>query len=147
MAKMNRRNFVKCSLMGAGSVWAGLHHSGLLLDAAVNGPKKNASDIVTLGNTGIKLSRLAMGSGTHGVNHSSDQGRLGVKGFADLLCHGFDQGITFWETADQYGTHEHMGAGMKRVGRSKVVLMTKTRAKTADEMRADLDRFRKELGT
>ncbi|MSO22818.1 MAG: hypothetical protein EXQ58_06095 [Acidobacteria bacterium] len=53
-----------------------------------------------LGNTGIKLSRLAIGSGTSGSNYSSDQVRLGVKTFSDLLVYGFDQGINFWEAAD-----------------------------------------------
>jgi 1-deoxyxylulose-5-phosphate synthase len=99
-----------------------------------------------LGNTGIKLSRLAMGSGTHGVRKQSMQSRLGVYGFADLLEHAYDRGVNFFETADQYGTHEHMREGMRRVGKNNVVLLTKTRATTADEMRKDLDRFRRELG-
>ena len=55
--------------------------------------------------------------------------------------------MDFWETADQYGSHPHLNAGMKRVGRNRVVLLTKTHAATAEEMWADLDRFRKELGT
>lgn len=146
MKKINRRQFVGYTLIGAGTVWAGIGDSSIL-NAATFGKKKSASDRVQLGNTGIELSRLAMGSGTHGVNHSSDQTRLGVNAFSDLLCHGYDQGINFWETADQYGAHEHLKAGIKRVGRNKLVVLTKTHAKTADEMRADLDRFRKELGT
>lgn len=145
MAPIHRRDFMKRSLVGAGAVWAGLQGSSLL-DAA-EAAKKGAADRVKLGNTGIEISRLAMGSGTHGTNKASDQTRLGLKPFADLLCHGFDQGVTFWETADQYGAHEHVGTAAKRVGRNKLVLLTKTHAKTADQMRADLDRFRKELNT
>ena len=87
-----------------------------------------------------------MGSGTHGVRKTSMQARLGVYGFADLLEHAYDQGVNFFETADQYGTHEHMREGMRRVGKNNVVLLTKTRARTADETRKDLDRFRRELG-
>lgn len=145
MKKMDRREFAARTLMGAGAVWAGLSRNPSLL--AGNPVKKQAADRVLLGTTGIKLSRLAMGSGTNGVNHSSDQSRLGIKGFSDLLCYGFDQGINFWETADQYGAHEHLNAGIRRVGRDKLVILTKTHARTADQMRADLDRFRKELGT
>jgi hypothetical protein len=47
--------------------------------------KKTAADRVILGSTGITVSRLAMGSGTHGSNGSSDQTRLGVTGFASVL--------------------------------------------------------------
>jgi aryl-alcohol dehydrogenase-like predicted oxidoreductase len=108
--------------------------------------RKHASDVVTLGNTGIRLSRLAIGSGTHGVNKTSVQGRLGVDGFADLLCHAYDGGMRFWESADQYGTHPHLREGLRRVGKDNVVVMTKTRATTAAGVKDDLDRFRRELG-
>lgn len=145
MKRMNRREFVAHTLVGAGAVWAGFSRNPCLL--ASTPPKKEAADQVLLGTTGIRLSRLAMGSGTNGVNHSSDQSRLGIKGFSDLLCYGFDHGINFWESADQYGAHEHLNAGIKRVGRDKLVILTKTHARTAEQMRADLDRFRKELGT
>src|SRR5204863_2316684 len=98
-----------------------------LLAASAPTLKKSATDLVTLGNTGIKVSRLAIGTGTHGVNKTSVQGRLGINGFADLLCHAFDQGLHFWESADQYGTHPHLREGMRRVGKNNVVVMTKTR--------------------
>src|SRR5687767_5627492 len=42
---------------------------------------KQSSDQVMLGDTGIRVSRLAMGSGTHGFGGSSDQTRLGLEGF------------------------------------------------------------------
>lgn len=141
---MKRRDFLKNSMVAAGAV------------AAVQFPyhtyagevKKYASDRVMLGNTGIELSRLAMGTGTHGVNRSSNQTRkLGVEGVAELLHAAYDQGINFWDSADQYGTHPHLKAGLKYVPREKVVIMSKTHAKTEAEMKADLDRFRKELNT
>ncbi len=89
-----------------------------------------------------------MGTGTDGVGHSSNQTRkLGVQGLADLLHYGYDQGLTFWDSADQYGSHPHLKAGLGQVPRDKVAIMTKTHAVTAAEMRADLDRFRKEIGT
>ena len=99
-----------------------------------------------LGRTGIKVSRLAMGTGTHGVAKSSLQAKLGVNGLAGLLEYAFDHGITFFETADQYGTHEHVGEGARRVGKNKVVVLTKTHARTADEVWSDLTRFCRELG-
>lgn len=110
--------------------------------------KKFATDRVKLGNTGIELSRLAMGTGTHGVNRNSNQTRkLGVKGLGELLHASFDEGVNFWDSADQYGTHPHLKEGLKFVPREKVVIMSKTHATTEKEMWEDLDRFRKELGT
>jgi aryl-alcohol dehydrogenase-like predicted oxidoreductase len=143
MQHPTRRRVVKQSLGIAGGLLAGLRARSLL---AASPQKKNAADLVTLGATGIQVSRLAIGTGTHGVNKTSVQGRLGINGFAELLCHAHDQGLRFWETADQYGTHNHLREGMRRVGKNNVVVMTKTRATTAEQMKADLDRFRRELG-
>ncbi|MBY0506253.1 MAG: aldo/keto reductase [Bryobacteraceae bacterium] len=111
--------------------------------------KKSATDRVTLGPKKIALSRMAMGSGTNGVGGSSNQTRkLGMNGFTELIRAGFDQGITFWDTADQYGTHPFFKQALKNgIARDKVTLMSKTRASTEKEMRADIDRFRRELGT
>jgi len=146
MNQVNRRQFILRSLAGAGTFLTGLDRSTIAGEITAS-TKRSASDQVMLGKTGIRLSRLAMGSGTNGSNHSSDQVRLGIKTFSDLLCYACDQGVNFWESADQYGSHDHLCAGMRRVGRDKVVILTKTHARTADQMRADLDRFRKELGT
>ena len=109
--------------------------------------RKTAADQVVLGATGIKVSRLAMGSGTHGSGGTSAQTRLGVDGFARLLVQSYhEQGLTFWETADEYGAHPHLKEAIRQVGRDKVVILTKTHAQTASQMQADLDRFRIELG-
>jgi aryl-alcohol dehydrogenase-like predicted oxidoreductase len=108
--------------------------------------KKTAADRVILGNTGIEVSRLAMGSGTHGFNGGSDQTRLGISGFAAVLTHGYSQGLTFLETADQYGAHPHMKEAIRLIGRQNVVVLTKTTSETAAGAQADLDRFRRELG-
>jgi len=112
------------------------------------GQKKNAQDIVTLGTSGLRVSRLAQGTGTIGFNKSSNQTRkLGIEGLADLLRAGVDQGLTFWDCADGYGSHPHLKEALKTVKREKVVILTKTSATSETDMRADLDRFRKELGT
>src|SRR5688572_25883135 len=126
MRSFSRRQLVK-GMWGAGSAsFFALHrrdlaHAGLPAAAT----PKAVGDRVTLGRTGIKLSRLAMGSGTHGTRKQSMQSRLGIYGFADMLEHAYDRGVNFFETADQYGTHEHMREGMRRVGKNNVVLLTK----------------------
>jgi predicted aldo/keto reductase-like oxidoreductase len=112
------------------------------------GARKHASDRVKLGPKAVELSRLAMGTGTNGSGGSSNQTKkLGLGGMADLMQAAFDQGITFWDSADQYGSHPHMKESLKRVKREKVTILSKTHANTEKEMRADLDRFRRELNT
>lgn len=114
----------------------------------VSDQKKYATDVVTLGNTGIKVTRLAMGTGTNGVGGSSNQTRkLGVKGLGELLHMAYDNGVLFWDSADQYGTHRHLKEALRHVPREKVTILTKTHATTEKEMKADLDRFRREIGT
>ena len=102
---------------------------------------------VTLGHTGIRVSRLAIGTGTNGWSGHSNQTRLGFDRLVDLLCYAYDRGITFWDLADQYGSHPHAAAALRRIGREKVVITTKTTSRTPAEIHQDLDRFRKELDT
>ncbi len=142
---MKRREFISRTAYGLGGAWLG---STALARLAVATPAKfNATDIVTLGNTGIETSRLACGTGTVGVEHHSHQSALGIQGLADLLWHGYDQGLRFFDTADSYGTHPHVAAALKQVPREKVTILTKSWARDARGMHADLDRFRRELNT
>jgi len=105
-------------------------------------------DRVKLGNTGIEMSRMAMGTGTRGFGGSSNQTRqLGIKGVSDMLRAAFDEGINFWETADQYGSHPHVKEALKKTKREEVVILTKTNSSTYEDVKNDLDRFRLELGT
>ena len=141
---MKRRYFLKAGVAAAGT----LLFEAFPYHAFAGTTKKYASDKVMLGNTGIEVSRLAMGTGTSGFGGSSNQSRkLGLKGLSNLLRTGYDNGVFFWESADQYGTHPHFKEALKGVDRDKVVLLTKTHARTADEMKGDLDRYRKEMGT
>jgi aryl-alcohol dehydrogenase-like predicted oxidoreductase len=141
---MERREFLRSTLAAAGvlSIHRFPHH---LFASDI---KKYAHDRIKLGNTGIEVSRLAMGTGTHGVNRRSNQTRkLGIEGVADWLQTAYDEGVFFWDSADQYGTHPHLREALKRIPREKVVILTKTHATTEQEMKADLDRFRQEIGT
>ena len=141
---MKRRHFIKSAVICAGAF--GLSSFPHYLYAGDS--KKYAHDRVILGDTGIEVSRMAMGTGSSGWNGSSNQTQnLGIKGLSDLLRNGYDNGITFFESADQYGSHPHLREALKNIPREKVVILTKTVANTADEMKEDLDRFRKELGT
>jgi 1-deoxyxylulose-5-phosphate synthase len=144
---MHRREFLVRTATAAGVAWLS---SKSILNALADqtlGKKFSASDTVTLGSTGIKTSRLAMGTGTVGTGHHSHQTALGVKGLSDLLLNGYDRGLRFFDAADSYGSHPHVAEALKHVQRDKVTVLTKSWARDADGMRADLDRFRRELGT
>ncbi len=141
---MKRREFVRTSAALSASV--AVNALPFHLFAATT--KKMASDRVKLGPMKVEMSRLAMGTGTNGSGGSSNQTKkLGVNGIADLFRVGYDNGLNFWDTADQYGSHPHVREALKGVKRDKVTILTKTHASTAAEMKADLDRFRKELNT
>lgn len=100
----------------------------------------------TLGRTGLKVSSLCFGTGTNGWGGRSAQTGLGHQAFVDLLVEAHGKGVTFWDAADQYGSHPHVRDAIRRVGRDKVTFTTKTVAKTAKDAEKDLERFRRELG-
>src|SRR5712672_314249 len=145
---MKRREFLHRTACAAGAL--SFHASAFARRALTLAPlsrKFNASDTVTLGKTGIQTSRLAMGTGTVGVGHHSHQTALGIDGLSRLLLNGHDNGLRFFDAADSYGSHPHVAEALKHLDRTKVTVLTKSWSRTAPEMRADLDRFRKELGT
>jgi aryl-alcohol dehydrogenase-like predicted oxidoreductase len=146
--KMKRREFIQRTGLGLSAAWLGGGALGRMAFLSAPLPRKfTASDTVTLGNTGIETSRLAMGTGTVGVGHHSHQTDLGVTGLSALLRNGYDQGLRFFDAADAYGSHPHVAETLKHVPRDKVTILTKTWSRNAAEARADLDRFRRELGT
>jgi aryl-alcohol dehydrogenase-like predicted oxidoreductase len=144
---MRRREFLIRSAAGLSASW--LSSKQILAALAAQPPlaRFSATDTVTLGSTGIKTSRLAMGTGTVGSGHHSNQTALGVKGLSDLLLNGYDQGLRFFDCADSYGSHPLVAEALKHVPRDKVIVLTKTWARDPATARADLDRFRRELGT
>jgi aryl-alcohol dehydrogenase-like predicted oxidoreductase len=144
---MHRRDFLIRSASTLGTAW--LSSKQLLAALSKQTPlaKFKASDTVTLGSTGIQTSRLAMGTGTVGTGHHSHQTALGVKALSELLLNGHDHGLRFFDAADSYGSHPHVAEALKHVRRDQVTVLTKTWARDAAGARADLDRFRRELGT
>lgn len=88
-----------------------------------------------------------MGTGTVGSGRHSHQTALGIDGLSRLLLNGYDNGLRFFDAADSYGSHPHVAEALKHVDRTRVTILTKSWSRTAPEVRADLDRFRKELGT
>lgn len=148
---MKRRDFITTAACGLGAVWLGSKWLGAGARALPLLPpllrKFSAADTVVLGKTGIHTSRLAMGTGTVGSGHHSHQTALGIAGLSGLLLNGYDHGLRLFDAADAYGSHPHVAEALKHVPRDKVTVLTKTWSRDPASARADLDRFRRELGT
>ena len=136
---LGRRVFLARSATLAGSALL----SPLALPAAGAGKRRTAVDQVTLGRTGLKLSRLGIGTGANG---GKEWRELGSDAAASLIRYAYDQGITYIDTAQNYKTHELVRRGIQGLPREKLFLQTKIAGnpKTPD---AIIDGFRKELGT
>jgi predicted aldo/keto reductase-like oxidoreductase len=143
MSALSRRDFLGQSAAAVGAAAA----SNLVAQAADKPRKlKSGSDQVTLGKTGIKLSLLGLGTGSIGVKHSSNQVKLGEDRFKRLVRYAYERGITYFDTADQYGSHIYLREALRGLPRDRLFIQTKTRATTAEMARADVERFRQELG-
>jgi aryl-alcohol dehydrogenase-like predicted oxidoreductase len=148
MLRTTRRRFIHNTSYAVGAFLFGRAAMARRIAAlAPLAQKYTAMDSVTLGKTGIVTSRLAMGTGTVGSGHHSHQTALGVDGLSRLLLNGYDSGLRFFDAADSYGSHPHVAQALKQVDRTKVTVLTKSWARDAASMQADLDRFRRELAT
>jgi predicted aldo/keto reductase-like oxidoreductase len=145
MKQFSRRQFIQTSLVGAAAVTSGF------TSVSYSGSRNIQIDKVKLGKTGLKVSRLAMGTGTHGGNQSSDMTRMGVENWVKMARHALDRGISFYDAADLYGSHANVREMLKEVPREKATLLTKiwTRQEkwNMDSPEKTIDRFRKETNS
>lgn len=103
--------------------------------------------LATLGRSGIRTSVLAVGTGTHGWAGASAQTKKGDGWLTRTLRGSAKLGVSFWDLADEYGSHAAASAALRGVERSSLVLATKTTATQRAECGADVERFLSELGT
>jgi predicted aldo/keto reductase-like oxidoreductase len=151
MKKHTRRDFLKTSAGSAGMLAA----APSLLEAldASRTVSFAGSDVVTLGTTGIKVSRLAQGTGFSGGSQSSAHTRMGQKAFSSLLHHSLDEGVSFMDMADLYGSHPYVLRAVKDVPREQLTYLTKLWPQKEDWItpsggaKREVTRFMKELGT
>lgn len=137
--KITRREFIKGASALAGAAFISCEP----LKTTGEKPKLTAIDQVTLGKTGLKLSRLGIGTGTRG---GSIQRELGHEGFNRLIRYAFDNGITYIDTADSYRTHEWVREAIEGLPREKLFIQSKIGGNPKEPLEL-LDRFRQELNT
>lgn len=140
MATISRRQFVLGTAAAGAAAFAGRFGR-----AAEETPrtKKKGSDVVTLGKSGIQTTILGIGTGTVG---GSQQRALGEAGFTKLVRHALDCGLRYVDTADMYRMHYLVSVALKGVSSDKYFIQTKTSAKHPEVAKADIERFRRELG-
>jgi len=137
MRHLTRRDFFRTSLAGTALAGAG--------GITAWGQKRAATDWVTLGNSGVKVTRLAFGTGT--VN-GRVQRNLGQDGFNRLVRYAYDKGIRFFETAESYtGMPQMLGTALKGIPRDSYQLMTKYELDGSSDSQARFDRFRRDLNS
>ena len=132
---LNRRQFIQQTAVAAGAAWL----APTLRVAAATTPKRTAIDQVTLGKTGLKLSRLGFGAGS---NSGNVQKSLGRETFNKLIHYAYDQGITYIDCAQSYATFEWIAGAIKGLPREKLFLQSKIGGQPQDILAA-IDHHRK----
>jgi len=137
MAHWSRRHFLKTGL--AAGVLAGT--GGLPL----RGARGTATDWVTLGKSGVKVTRLAFGTGTFS---GRVQRELGQDEFTRMVRHAYDRGIRFFETSETYSEmHKMLGIALKGIPRDSYRLMSKVTTREGVDPQAKIDELRKLANT
>jgi aryl-alcohol dehydrogenase-like predicted oxidoreductase len=114
--QITRRRFLQGAATSAGIAFTASRNSGFA------STPKTAVDQVTLGNTGIKLSRLGIGCGTVG---GSVQRSLGHEKFNALIRYAYDRGVTYIDTGESYQTHPWVREAIKGLPREKLYIQSK----------------------
>jgi len=136
MNRINRRQFIRTSAVAAASV-------ALLPRAFAAATKRTATDQVTLGNTGIKLSRLGIGTGSSNGHEQTD---VGKQAFIKMIRHGYDSGITYIDCAERYATFPWIAEAIKGLPREKLFIQSKIPT-PSDDILAAIDAHRKNFNT
>jgi predicted aldo/keto reductase-like oxidoreductase len=132
MSPFTRRDFLKTSIAAGtlASVAAPHAHAAL----------PTATDAVTLGKCGVKVTRLAFGTGS---DNGTIQAALGQKEFSRLIAYAYERGIRFFETAEAYVTPAMLGVALKPFPRESYQLMTKVTTDPGADPRQRFDEMRR----
>lgn len=151
-SRVGRREFCRRLVVGAvaGVVAPGIVGGRL---CGADGPV-NPYEEVALGRTGLRVSRIGMGTGMRGWMRESNQTRLGREALEALLRGAWERGVRFFDMADLYGTHGYVASAFTKIPRERYVLCTKIwnhPQGIPEPERPDaatvVERFRKELRT
>lgn len=137
MALYSRRDLLKTglavgALAGAGSLPLRAEH-------------ETATDWVTLGKSGVKVTRLAFGTGSFSGQVQRD---LGQEQFTRLVRYAYERGIRFFETSETYGEmHKMLGVALKGIPRENYRLMSKVTTRQGVDPQKKIDELRRLANT
>jgi len=120
--KTNRRQFLARTALGVGSA---LVAPQLLADTTPAPKFFNPYEIVPLGKTKLRCSRVILGTGVKGGNRQSDATRMGKEKFETLIRETHDRGVNTFDLADLYGTHPYVIPALKGIQRDKFDMVSK----------------------
>lgn len=137
MSHFTRREFLKTGVAAGGLAIVG----SLPLRAA----RQSATDWVTLGKSGVKVTRLAFGTGSFSGQVQRD---LGQDGFTRLVRYAYDHGIRFFETAESYtDMHRMLGVALNGLPRDSYRIMSKVTTRQGVDPQEKFDELRKLANT
>jgi aryl-alcohol dehydrogenase-like predicted oxidoreductase len=120
--EMKRREFLVRSMAGVGGLLLGAE----LAAAQEQRPKKyDPYELVPLGKTKIKVSRVGLGTGMRGGGRQSNHTRMGKEKFDALAKGCYERGIRLFDAADLYGTHPFLAGALKKMRRKDYVISSK----------------------
>ncbi len=137
MSHFTRREFLKTGLAAGTFAVAG--------SLPLMAQRRTATDMVTLGRSGVKVTRLAFGTGSFSGRVQRD---LGQDAFTRLVRYAYDRGIRFFETAESYGEmHKMLGIALKGIPRDSYQLMSKVTTFNGGIPQQQFDELRKLANT
>jgi predicted aldo/keto reductase-like oxidoreductase len=141
---LTRREFIQTSSAAvAGAALLPKLALAETLAPTATAPVRTATDQVTLGKTGIQLSRLGFGTGS---NNGYAQTAGGKNAFVNLIHYAYDCGITYIDTAQAYRTFDLIADAIKGLPREKLFIQSKVDGRPADVL-AVIDHHRKTFNT
>lgn len=139
MAHHSRRAFLKTGI--AAAALAGVAPRALRASGLLAATREAATDWVTLGKSGVKVTRLAFGTGTFSGQVQRD---LGQDQFTRLVRYAYDRGVRFFETAESYtDMHQMLGVALEGIPRDSYRLMTKVTTSPVVDPQRKIDELRK----
>jgi aryl-alcohol dehydrogenase-like predicted oxidoreductase len=122
--QIGRREFLQRSALAFGGLML-----GPTLVRAESAPGKGtffeATDLVELGKSGLKVSRLSLGTGVRGGNRQSNHTRMGREKFQAIIRGCYDRGVRHFDLADLYGTHSYVVPALEGIPRGDYQIVTK----------------------
>jgi len=137
MSNPTRREFLRTGL-AAGTI-------ALTGSLPLIAQRARATDVIALGRSGVKVTRLAFGTGSFSGQVQRD---LGQDGFTRLVRYAYDRGIRFFETAESYGEmHKMLGIALQGIPRETYQLMSKVTTRDGENPQQKFDELRKLANT